>query len=586
MTNQSQPLTLKLSNGQDVSIASAKSVLQHTENGQQHRCAIVQGPNGAAIYNAEGDVEINGAPSSAHWLQPGDTLQFGSSLSASVEQLGVVIQELDSLLEETQPATAAELDLPTPVQNLPAPDSQIATAQATLAETLLPTPATSEADQDTFTPATSAASFTPELETAPAPVMPETPEVAVPDSTTPVAAAPDQPTTAADLAIPAATAATLAALGAAIVSAEPSTDSSAEPVDAEAELTGFNPIAQAIAEPTAVPADEPAAASPTTGFAAELMARIQADESNDQQHESYENETVGTPISETTHSPLAADGPSFSTPADEPTSISSLIPELPSNTAFSVVESNPDDQPASPETSASNPVETSTGDSTERQSQSSSVSALLERMKEEGQWGGISEEEAEEEASTTSEATETPVLDAADEDVQSYMSQLLSRMRDPNDEQRPAKAAATPTPAQAKPEVVEAPKPVGLLKPEEYVPKTKARRLDSLQDMRALANTQTRSAIDRSQAKQLEASLGSYHLLIIVAGGVAAAIVLALNFFGYLAFSLALVAVALIALTSVTLYFCKGFFSKLLAPKQKNVVAGSQETAEATHDVA
>ena len=77
MTNQSQPLTLKLSNGKEVSIADAKSVLRHTENGQQRSCAIVRGPAGTAIYNAEGDVQINGAPSSVHWLQPGDTLEFG-----------------------------------------------------------------------------------------------------------------------------------------------------------------------------------------------------------------------------------------------------------------------------------------------------------------------------------------------------------------------------------------------------------------------------------------------------------------------------------------------------------------------------
>ena len=103
MTNQSQSLTLKLSNGQEVSLAEAKSVLRLTEDGQQRSCAIVQGPNGAAIYNAEGEVKINGATSSAHWLKTGDTLQFGDSLSASVEQLGVASQAIDSLLNESLP---------------------------------------------------------------------------------------------------------------------------------------------------------------------------------------------------------------------------------------------------------------------------------------------------------------------------------------------------------------------------------------------------------------------------------------------------------------------------------------------------
>ena len=190
-------------------------------------------------------------------------------------------------------------------------------------------------------------------------------------------------------------------------------------------------------------------------------------------------------------------------------------------------EQQQDDETNSLQTPSAGPVETSTAESSERQAQSSSVSALLERMKDEGQWGGLSDEEVEEATAAASETSEPPVLDQADEDVQSYMSQLLNRMRDPNEEQpRPAAASvATPQPAKPKVEAVEAPKPVGLLKPEEYVPKNKACRLESLQDMRALANTQTRTAIDRSQARRREATMGSFNLAIAVVSCIAAAVV-------------------------------------------------------------
>ena len=559
MTNQSQPLTLKLSNGQEVSIAQAKSVLRHTENGQQHSCAIVRGPEGAAIYNAKGDVEINGAPSSAHWLQPGDTLQFSNSLSASVEQLGVASQALDSLLNEPQPAAPEQTQANSaqlPVQLHPA---RIATVE--------PSPTTSEVDQNAFAPATAAASYLPEAQ----PAQPPQPQAAPPVSadTTPNSA------TVSDLVIPAATAATLAALGVASVSAEPPV----EPVTTPAEPAGFTPVISepAVVAPTAEPETDPA--PPSTGFAAELLAQIQADDGIDQQNENA-NETVGTPDSETTHSPLAADGHSFSSPAVEETSdasISSLIPELPSASAFAQAQAQ-NEQPESPQVAPSAPVETSTAQSAERQTQTSSVSALLERMKTEGQWGGLSEEAAEEAASTaTPETNETPILDETDEDVQSYMSQLLSRMRDPNEaqQQQPA-ATASPVEVEAKPEVVEAPKPVGLLKPEEYIPKSKAKPLASLREMRALANTQTRTAIDRSQAKRLEESVGLYNMTIGVGSCVAAAIVFALNFCGYLSLPIALGIAAMIVTAGVMLFLGKTFLCNLF--KSNETIAAAPQT--------
>ena len=365
----------------------------------------------------------------------------------------------------------------------------------------------------------------------------------------------------------------------------PATPAAAEPVS-EAPSTGFaaellariqaddNDEQVAESETVDVPQNEP----PHSPLAADLLARIQADDGSEQYSES---ETVGTPASETTHSPLAADGPSFSLPERDSGSISGLIPELPPSAALAPAQNDSqENQPESLQTPASGPVETSTAESTERQAQSSNVSALLERMKTEGQWGGLTEEEEEE---VTVASTETPVLDEADEDVQSYMSQLLSRMRDPNEERPQQATASVATPkatAQPKAEVVEeAPKPVGLLKPEEYVPKTKARRLDSLQDMRALANTQTRTAIDRSQAKRREASIGNLNLTIAVASCVAAAVIFLSGIFGVLSF-----AVAMIAMICGAFYCLKAYFAELLEPSDKEKPAAPQATAEVVHE--
>ena len=574
MTNQSQPLTLKLSNGQEVSIEDTKSVLRHTENGQQRSCAIVRGPAGTAVYNAEGDVQINGAPSSVHWLQLGDTLDFGKGVSAAVEQLGVAEQAIESLLNEDQPS--AEIPVrEVSVQETPAPVVQAPVVLATI-----------EDDQETFKPATEAARFAPEPQAAL--MMPQGSAERVTDLS------------ATDLSMAAGFVLPAAAVAASAVTADasvtpnepvgftlPTSETPAEPTS-DAPSTGFaaellariqadDNIEQVVESETIDTLNNESTHSP---LAADLLARIQADENNEQFNES---ETVGTLDSETTHSPLAADGPSFSTPESDSTSISSLIPELPTSSAFTLVDSNnQEDQPDSLETQTGVPVETSTVDSTERQAQSSSVSALLERMKTEGQWGGLSEQEEEEEAATT-ESHEAPVLDEADEDVQSYMSQLLSRMRDPDDEspqQAPAAAAAPQAAAQPKAEVVEAPKPVGLLKPEEYVPKNKARRLDSLQDMRALANTQTRTAIDRSQAKRREASIGNLNLTIAVASCVAAAVVFLSNIFGSLSF-----AVAMIAMICGAFYCLKAYFSELLESKKKDDAGTPRQTVDAADEI-
>ena len=357
-----------------------------------------------------------------------------------------------------------------------------------------------------------------------------------------------------------------------------------------AEPVGFSPIATALESVTApavsasneAPAPEAPSVQPEiSGFAADLLARIQADDN--------ENETVGTTTSENTHSPLAADGPSFSSPipdataADVSPSLDNLAPEL-AQVSAPAVET---ESVAAVETPSH--IEATTTESAERQTQSSSVSALLERMKAEGQWETATETEEEtSEANTVAPEPQAAPVEAApafaqaDDDVQSYMSQLLSRMRDPNAEPPKAAVAVAPkaTQEQVVQDTVEQPQSVELLKPEEFVPKTKAKRLDSLQEMRALANTQTRTAIDRSQAKRKEAVNDTFTLAIAISSCVAAAVVLFFNIFGDSSFAVG--GVAMIA----GAFFCgKAYFSEFLKSK-KGQGKRSTVTQEAVQEVA
>ncbi len=517
MTNQTQPLTLKLSNGQEVPVPTAKSILRFTENGQQHNCAIIQGPQGVAVYNIDGDAQINGAPSSTHWLQPGDQLQLGPTMTASVQQLGRIENSVDSLLpEQVQPAATASVQpAPTPV---PAPT-----------------------EQGTFTPATAADTFVPELPTvAPvaAPAAPMTPSVANSEL----------PSTQADLAAPVVTAA--------------AHDASAMSVaeDDRAELN--TPIAPQPTDP-----DQ----AEISGFAADLLARIRSDE----------NGSVGTPNSESTHSLLATDGPSFSSQTTD-TSIESLNPALPPNSAVIPV---PETQlPVEPTLATPEVAEATTVESSDPQTQNSSVSALLERMKSEGQWDGIPEETQPAPASPeptpvtpeVSAAPAEPVANQPTDDVENYMSQLLSRMRGPDaQEQQSVPEVTQVVQPQAIEQVVEKPKSTKLLKPEEYVPKSRAKRLESLQEMRALANTQTRTAINRSQAKRREEYSDYINLFIAVTSFIVAAFAFLTDSYGSISFTTGII----VAITGV--FFCyKTFCSKPAKAEQSGVAQTSTEPVE------
>lgn len=161
-----------------------------------------------------------------------------------------------------------------------------------------------------------------------------------------------------------------------------------------------------------------------------------------------------------------------------------------------------------PETSADSPTET----------QNESVADLLARMKEEGQWEGVPDEgDDPTPVEPIAEAySEEPAAAAEGEeaDVEDYMSQLLSRMRGGE----PAKPvpAEIPTKKEPQPEKKQPEAPTELLKPEEFVPKQKAKKLESLSAMRELANSTARKAVASSE-KNVRQETAYVQLAIAVA---------------------------------------------------------------------
>ena len=139
-----------------------------------------------------------------------------------------------------------------------------------------------------------------------------------------------------------------------------------------------------------------------------------------------------------------------------------------------------------------------------------SVSDLLARMQADGQWDGIPDDDnvtPEPVAAPKPVQVQEPVAPAAssggDADVDDYMSQLLSRMRggeEPTAAPVAEKKASSPVAPTAE-TAAELP-PAELLKPEEYVPKQKAKKIESLSAMRELANSTARTAVQSSEASE------------------------------------------------------------------------------------
>ena len=151
-------------------------------------------------------------------------------------------------------------------------------------------------------------------------------------------------------------------------------------------------------------------------------------------------------------------------------------------------------------------------DSTDEEaSQSGGVADLLARMKAEGKWDGVPEgdEEPESFEPVSQPVVADPVEPVAEEkdDVQDYMSQLLTRMRgdSPPSEIAPtaSKSTKTPKPSAENSEESEEPDfvpPANPLKPEEFKPMRKAQKF-SLSAMRELANSTAKSNVRKSEDK-------------------------------------------------------------------------------------
>ena len=158
-------------------------------------------------------------------------------------------------------------------------------------------------------------------------------------------------------------------------------------------------------------------------------------------------------------------------------------------------------------------------------------------------------------------------------------------MRDPNAEPQEVTATATAAASpkakqnQVTQEDAEEKKPVELLKPEEFVPKNRAKRLDSLQEMRALANTQTRTAIDRSQAKRKDAVNDTFTLMIAITSCIGAAAVFYANIFGDMSFIIGITVMIAGAFFCGKTYFSEHLESRKSEKKQTALVKEAAQEA-------
>jgi len=164
-----------------------------------------------------------------------------------------------------------------------------------------------------------------------------------------------------------------------------------------------------------------------------------------------------------------------------------------------------------------------------------SVADILARMKEDGKWDGVPDENstvepvnfiepaAEPEPEVEASSPE-PSSDSAGEgdDVEDYMSQLLSRMRG----EEPVVKAKTeekktekePTKAAEKAEKPKIEAPADPLKAEDFKPKHKAKKLESLAAMRELSTSNTQANIQVSEVKKGMEKSASFMIAMGITG--------------------------------------------------------------------
>lgn len=84
--------------GMQIYVRARKSILalgdgQGDSRNEQNLCAIYRGPAGTVIRNLEDEILVNNQPKSTHWLEAGDLIQFANSVTLQVTQLGIIQEE-------------------------------------------------------------------------------------------------------------------------------------------------------------------------------------------------------------------------------------------------------------------------------------------------------------------------------------------------------------------------------------------------------------------------------------------------------------------------------------------------------------
>ncbi|MEL7497254.1 MAG: hypothetical protein AAFN77_06555 [Planctomycetota bacterium] len=498
LLNDSNDLVLRLDSGSSVgsrvAIKSAKCLLgfQTDSFSQFSPCAIVRGQQGAALQSLGDDIVVNGTPATVHWIEAGDRIEFPNSFVATVEQLGKWgAIEAAQLPSETQPHPDNQLHNEAPQP--PSQETQAASGGFELDQLDVQQDAPVAEPAEPSEPLVIQDLRQPTL---PPTLPPTTPEVSPQNSSLSQSDAPATFATAfaevvADNSPP----------NSSTMNHLPQNESVAEPTgptqsELEEKILGFDPTsdfdadatpaeAEVVDEPYAQPLDTLGESSftnstPTPGL----------------ENQNTANETVGESIDNLTHS-LLADGSSFAVESDEPAT----------SEAVSTLD-NIDSIKETIDSELANDSKTSAG--------KESVAELLERMKAEGQWGGVPDDNAPAESISqpNPEASEVPQVEEEDveEDVDSYMNKLLTRMRGGAE---PEKKAVKPQKPQAKEETKEPEfvAPLDPLKPEEFIPKEKAKPIQSLGAMRELANNTARSAIQKSEHDRRKA-LGTLQIAI------------------------------------------------------------------------
>ncbi len=164
-----------------------------------------------------------------------------------------------------------------------------------------------------------------------------------------------------------------------------------------------------------------------------------------------------------------------------------------------------------------------------------SVAEILARMKSEGQWGGVGDEDEPVASAPTFQPVRQPPapevhshtparhsLPTEQEDVEDYMSQLLSRMRGGQEPTaQPVQATVSPESSVESNESAAA-LATGPMTLEEFIPRQKAAKIESLGAMREIANTSARTAVASSEDDRRKA-LAYVQLAIAVGSGIMSA---------------------------------------------------------------